>query len=201
MNALKEMKEKAHARQVLGISHNASKKEISKAYKELARKYHPDKSASNQERATEEFKEIKHAYDIMIEATTEDEPPESRNAEQSATSASSAEDWRQPEQSATSASNAADWLLPDSMPTFEVAYKRQKWCDVNEDISREMYTAYFANTSGYYREPVTGNGKGGKRRYKVDRDQMLQTNVENGRQRSVRFRGLQQDEKHSIHAW
>ena len=115
MNALKEMKEKAHARQVLGISHNASKKEISKAYEELARKYHPDKSASNQERATEEFKEIKHAYDIMIEATTEDEPPESRNAEQSATSASSAEDWRQPEQSATSASNAADWLLPDSI--------------------------------------------------------------------------------------
>ena len=126
----------------------------------MARKYHPDKSASNQERATEEFKEIKHAYDIMIEATTEDEPPESRNAEQSATSASSAEDWRQPEQSATSASNAADWLLPDSMPPFEVAYKRQKWCDVNEDISREMYTAYLANIPGYYREPVTGNGKG-----------------------------------------
>ena len=41
MNALMEMKEKAHARQVLGISHNASKKEISKAYKDLARKYRP----------------------------------------------------------------------------------------------------------------------------------------------------------------
>ena len=195
MNALNAM---AHACQVLGSSHHASKTEITKAYKELARKHHPDKSPSNQERAAEEFKQIKNAYDILLEANAEDEPTESRNAEQSATSASNAEDWRQPEQSATSASNAADWLLPDSMPTFEVAYKRQKWCDVNEDISREMYTAYLANTPGYYREPVTGNGKGGNRRYMVDWDQMLQTNVGNGRQRSVRFRGLQQDEHRLI---
>ena len=64
-----------------------------------------------------------------------------------------------------------------------------------------MYTAYLANTPGYYREPVTRNGKGGKREYMVDWDQILQTNIENGRQRSVRFRGLQQDEKHATRDW
>ena len=105
MNALDTL---AHACQVLGISQHASKTEITKAYKELARKHHPDKSPSNQELAAEEFKRIKNAYDIMMEANTEDDPTESRNAEQSA----------------TSASNAADWLQPDSIPTFEVAYKK-----------------------------------------------------------------------------
>ena len=100
MNALNAM---AHAYQVLGISHNASKKEITKAYKELARKHHPDKHPSNQERAAEEFKQIKDAYDILIKANTEDDPTESRNAEQSA----------------TSASNDEDLLQPNDIPTFE----------------------------------------------------------------------------------
>ena len=178
MNALNA---RTHACQVLGISHNASKKEITKAYKELARKHHPDKSPSNQERAAEEFKQIKNAYDILIEAAyanTEDHPTESRNAEQSA----------------TSASNAADWLQPDSSPTFEVAYKNQNWYEVNDETSQNMYAAYLANTPGYYTEPVTVNGKGGAREYRVDWERMIQTNIENGRQRSVRFRGLQQGE-------
>ena len=166
----------AHACQVLGVSQHASKTEITKAYKELARKHHPDKSPSNQELAAEVFKQIRNAYDILMEAITEDDPIESRNAEQSA----------------TNASNAADLLQPDSIPTFEVAYKKQKWCEVNEETSQNMYAAYLANTPGYYTEPVTANGKGGAREYRVDWEQMIQTNIENGRQRSVRFRGLQQ---------
>ena len=112
----------AHACQVLGVSHHASKTEITKAYKELARKHHPDKSPSNQELAAEEFKRIKNAYDILMEAITEDDSTETRNAEQSA----------------TSASNAADWLLPDSIPTLEVAYKKHKWYDVNEETSQKL---------------------------------------------------------------
>ena len=54
----------AHAYEVLGISHNASTKEIAKAYKDLARKNHPDKSSSPH--ASEKFKQIKEAYDTLI---------------------------------------------------------------------------------------------------------------------------------------
>jgi len=49
---------------VLGISDSASQKEITKAYRKLARQYHPD--ANPDDRAAEErFKEISAAYDVV----------------------------------------------------------------------------------------------------------------------------------------
>jgi len=48
---------------VLGIDKNASKDEIRKAYRKLARKYHPD--VSKEEGAEEKFKEVKEAYEVL----------------------------------------------------------------------------------------------------------------------------------------
>ena len=93
----------------------------------------------------------------------------------------------------------AAWLQPDYIPTFEVAYPRPKWYPVNEEISKEMYTAYLANTPGHYTEPLTANGQGGTREYIVDWEQMIQTNIENGRQRSVRFRPHKSDDTNQHH--
>ena len=45
----------------LGVSADASDKEITKAYRKLARKHHPDSSAGNEER----FKQISAAYDVI----------------------------------------------------------------------------------------------------------------------------------------
>ena len=45
----------------LGVSPDASDKEITKAYRKLARKHHPDSSAGNEER----FKQISAAYDVV----------------------------------------------------------------------------------------------------------------------------------------
>lgn len=53
--------------QVLGVSPSASDSEIKKAYRELARKYHPDNYQNNPlaDLAEEKMKEINEAYDII----------------------------------------------------------------------------------------------------------------------------------------
>lgn len=47
---------------VLGVDRNASEEEIKKAYRTLAKKYHPDANPNNPE-AAEKMKEINAAYD------------------------------------------------------------------------------------------------------------------------------------------
>ena len=49
---------------VLGVDKGASSKEITKAYRKLAKKYHPDANRGDKH-AEEKFKEISHAYDIL----------------------------------------------------------------------------------------------------------------------------------------
>lgn len=53
---------------VLGVSPNASEDEIKKAYRELAKKYHPDNYANNplKDLADEKMKEINEAYDQIM---------------------------------------------------------------------------------------------------------------------------------------
>jgi molecular chaperone DnaJ len=54
---------------VLGVSPNASDKEIQKAYRELARELHPDKNPDNPT-AEERFKEVSAAYDVVGDQET-----------------------------------------------------------------------------------------------------------------------------------
>ena len=53
--------------EVLGISKNASEDEIKKAYRRLAKKYHPD--VSSESNAEAKFKEVQEAYDILGDKT------------------------------------------------------------------------------------------------------------------------------------
>ena len=52
---------------VLGVSHGADEETIKKAYKELAKKYHPDRYINSPmaDMASEKMKEINMAYDIL----------------------------------------------------------------------------------------------------------------------------------------
>src|SRR5438309_4883659 len=49
---------------VLGVSKSASSDEIKKAFRKLARKYHPDVNPGDK-KAEEKFKEINEAYEVL----------------------------------------------------------------------------------------------------------------------------------------
>lgn len=49
--------------QVLGVSRDASDEEIKRAYRRLAKKYHPDMNPGNEEEAAKKMNEINAAYD------------------------------------------------------------------------------------------------------------------------------------------
>jgi molecular chaperone DnaJ len=50
--------------ETLGVVKDASEKEIKKAYKKLAMKYHPDRTQGDKSKE-ETFKEVKEAYEIL----------------------------------------------------------------------------------------------------------------------------------------
>ncbi len=58
--------EKKDYYQVLGISKNANKSDIKRAYRKLAIKYHPDRNQGNKI-FEEKFKEVKEAYEVLID--------------------------------------------------------------------------------------------------------------------------------------
>jgi len=51
--------------EVLGVNKNATDEELKKAYRKLAKKYHPDANQDNKKEAEAKFKEVNEAYETL----------------------------------------------------------------------------------------------------------------------------------------
>ena len=55
---------------ILGVKRNAKGKDLKKAYRKLALKWHPDKNIANKELATKKFTAISEAYEVLSDPVT-----------------------------------------------------------------------------------------------------------------------------------
>jgi molecular chaperone DnaJ len=60
-----ELTEKREYYNTLGVDRGASQDEIKRAYRRLAKKYHPDLNKENHKEAEEKFKEVSEAYEVL----------------------------------------------------------------------------------------------------------------------------------------
>ncbi len=63
------MTEKKEYYKTLGVDRGSSQDEIKRAYRRLAKKYHPDLNKENHKESEEKFKEVSEAYEVLSDPT------------------------------------------------------------------------------------------------------------------------------------
>ena len=61
------MSKKKDYYETLGVDKKSTDSEIKKAYRNLAKKYHPDLNRGNETETAEKFKEISEAYEVLMD--------------------------------------------------------------------------------------------------------------------------------------
>lgn len=120
---------------VLGVKKDASQDEIKRAYRELSKKYHPDKNNGNKS-AEEKFKEVNEAYSIL----GDEEKRRQYDMMSSGFSHSFKNGW--------GGFGSSPWT------NFHGAYGRQMASDIHMQMSITLEEAYYG-----CKKPIRVNGR------------------------------------------
>ncbi|KAA0051283.1 DnaJ domain-containing protein [Cucumis melo var. makuwa] len=106
--------------ELLGVARAASSKEIKKAFRLLARKYHPD--VSKDSRAGDAFKSIRHAYEVLSNEVTRAQYDRALKLQET-----------------TDRRYRGKWYYT---PDFEERQKTYRWTELKQKIQYERYHKY-----------------------------------------------------------
>lgn len=107
--------------EVLGVARAASSNEIKKAFRLLARKYHPD--VSKDSRAADAFKSIRHAYEVLANEVTRAQYDRALKLQES-----------------TDRRYRGKWYYT---PDFEERSRTYRWTELKQKTQYERYHKYY----------------------------------------------------------
>jgi len=132
---------------ILGVDKNASAKDIKKAYRKLARKYHPDVNAGDK-RAEERFKEINEAHQVLSD------PAKRKKYDQLGT------DWQRWQRAGGSPGGFdwSRWTAGGTPPGFDVRYRTSE--DPDNLFGGGSFSDFFRQIFGAMGGERTGRQRG-----------------------------------------
>jgi hypothetical protein len=117
---------------ILGVSPNATKAEIKEAYRDLAKKLHPDRNSASD--ANDKFAELQEAYDSLMEDKTSHNPSSENTYPSSGTKRESSKDRFQEARDRLKAQKAREDALNEKYFQKLVSGKRGKFVQIGSVI-------------------------------------------------------------------
>ncbi len=150
MNFAKQTMNPQDAARILGVSLNASENEITKTYRQLALRWHPDRNPGNEAQASEMMKKINEAYAVLKEyvknRTQQDNVNQNQNQQPNNNSSALRRAWQNLQHAIRDLENAESDLAA-AIKNREIAHEQyvKAMNDFRKTLSNSAYVTQMHN--------------------------------------------------------